>query len=671
MALLEAPVHAVVAQLAELPAALALIEGPHPLIPLSTTARAWPFVVCYDDQHEQVLAALSKFTVISGFGELPKSVDAALGGEVGALCRAMASLLGAEPKHGLYVTATTYDSMRGCAVVDATPAQVVAQLKAAKLTCATPATLPRLTAENEDAAIERARLAFESFPEKTVTALVAWLKNSEVAVPKKLATAVNDDNDLTGAFAWQGLPPAFEQWNGRIAAKLIDLWLASEGTPTSSSTSVFLASGVDPTPELGLDRAQGLVDLLRERGLSRANAIITALGASRTPSSLVLPTRLLAEPGAFAAMEGTELWAARQLMERALQQLRRSPTVARLVAQALAEHRPSLGVGALSELVHLYADERDCAELIDDRHLELAANGGDLGDLLNFAAKLEKRSKKTHANARAFVTRAWAAQASPEVFNTQMERALDRDLDLTIPDAAWSALADQLESSGPALAEIVEKEPAGNVLYRFRNVKKPSARVAGRVATWLETNKKVLPAIHHAALLKKVGKAPRPKPLPYKASELTKLPRPIADAIAHAREASWKAELKLPKGAAKTAIAAAEKMLGVPLPEELKAFYALHDGAGGDEIFRGQELYSLKRAVGQRKTLASYAAKGGRPIDPAWLPITADGAGNHDCVVLSGKQAGQVVDFDHETGGGRVIAKTLAAYLKAATWGET
>jgi cell wall assembly regulator SMI1 len=167
-----------------------------------------------------------------------------------------------------------------------------------------------------------------------------------------------------------------------------------------------------------------------------------------------------------------------------------------------------------------------------------------------------------------------------------------------------------------------------------------------------------------------VGKAPKPKPLPYKASELAKLPAPLAEAISTARAASWKAELKLPKGVADAALNTAEKTLGAELPAELRAFYRLHDGAGGDEIFRGQTFLSLKQAVAQRKTLASYAAKGGRPIDAAWLPITADGAGNHDCVVLSGKLAGQVVDFDHETGGGRVISKSFAAYLKSAKWGE-
>ena len=167
-----------------------------------------------------------------------------------------------------------------------------------------------------------------------------------------------------------------------------------------------------------------------------------------------------------------------------------------------------------------------------------------------------------------------------------------------------------------------------------------------------------------------MGKGPKPKPLPYKATDLTKLPSPIAEAISAARTASWKAELRLPAGASRAAIEAAEKTLGTRLNPELRAFYGLHDGAGGDEIFRGQTLLSLKGAVAQRKTLASYAAQGGRPVDPAWLPITADGAGNHDCVVLSGKQAGQVVDFDHETGGGRVISKSVAAYLKSAKWGE-
>lgn len=37
---------------------------------------------------------------------------------------------------------------------------------------------------------------------------------------------------------------------------------------------------------------------------------------------------------------------------------------------------------------------------------------------------------------------------------------------------------------------------------------------------------------------------------------------------------------------------------------------------------------------------------------------------------MSGKQAGFVVDFDHETGGGRVVSKSFASFVMSARWGD-
>ena len=120
-------------------------------------------------------------------------------------------------------------------------------------------------------------------------------------------------------------------------------------------------------------------------------------------------------------------------------------------------------------------NDDEFSQHLDQAHLELASKGADLGALLNVAGPLEKREKKKHPAARALVTKAWAAHVAPRDFAVQMERALDRDLDLTDPDAAWSVLTDKLETSAKALADEL-------VLYGYRKVKKPGRRSARALA---------------------------------------------------------------------------------------------------------------------------------------------------------------------------------------------
>lgn len=74
----------------------------------------------------------------------------------------------------------------------------------------------------------------------------------------------------------------------------------------------------------------------------------------------------------------------------------------------------------------------------------------------------------------------------------------------------------------------------------------------------------------------------------------------------------------------------------------------------------------MTRALSVRKTLL---ASGGQPFDPTWFPITADGAGNHHCVVTTGKHRGKIVDYDHEAGGGGIVAISFARYVDSAEWG--
>ena len=167
-------------------------------------------------------------------------------------------------------------------------------------------------------------------------------------------------------------------------------------------------------------------------------------------------------------------------------------------------------------------------------------------------------------------------------------------------------------------------------------------------------------------LLDRLTKSSKVGPSPYAAATLADLDPALQKAFATVRDKSWKAGVHLPKGVSKKALAAAEKTLGVTLPAEARAFYALHDGGGEDEVFRGCRLYALAEAVERRAELLTID---GAPFDRAWLPLTDDGAGNHHCLVLEGKAAGSIVDFDHEAGGGAKIAKSFVAFLTGAKWG--
>lgn len=145
----------------------------------------------------------------------------------------------------------------------------------------------------------------------------------------------------------------------------------------------------------------------------------------------------------------------------------------------------------------------------------------------------------------------------------------------------------------------------------------------------------------------------------------------------------------LPSGASAQAIAAAEDSLGLTLPEDVRASYAVHDGSG-EACILPQNAYgvrvigvihlSLAEVVRDTQMWREFRfgesnhsrARPSGPIrlnwwNPRWVPVTWDGGGDHLCLDFDpapGGVSGQVICFSHEIGPVDVVASSWKAYLE-------
>jgi cell wall assembly regulator SMI1 len=103
-------------------------------------------------------------------------------------------------------------------------------------------------------------------------------------------------------------------------------------------------------------------------------------------------------------------------------------------------------------------------------------------------------------------------------------------------------------------------------------------------------------------------------------------------------------------GASEADFAQLERITGQVLPEDFKAFYRIHNGQNQhrEGIWAGEELLSTYRIAeewgiwkqlldqGEFKDTDPSPDEGIRKawFSAAWLPLTYDGAGNHDCLDL-------------------------------------
>lgn len=148
----------------------------------------------------------------------------------------------------------------------------------------------------------------------------------------------------------------------------------------------------------------------------------------------------------------------------------------------------------------------------------------------------------------------------------------------------------------------------------------------------------------------------------------------------------------LSPGASEEEIAATERLLDVSFPEDVRASFRLHDGqCGGPWLLWGCEFLSLSRIReewsawkdlldrGAFREFQSHS-EGQVATDwwhPRWVPLTHDGAGNHNCLDLNpgpAGQSGQIIQMWHdEPERPRVAASYkvwLAAFADALEAGE-
>jgi cell wall assembly regulator SMI1 len=140
----------------------------------------------------------------------------------------------------------------------------------------------------------------------------------------------------------------------------------------------------------------------------------------------------------------------------------------------------------------------------------------------------------------------------------------------------------------------------------------------------------------------------------------------------------------LQPGATEAEIQQTEAILGVQFPEDFKAVYRCHNGQGnaGDWLLDGREFLSLERIQEEWQVWKELLDCGdfddsiGEPTKgirtdwwhAKWIPVTYDGAGNHDCLDLApaeGGTMGQIIEFWHDDPYRKVLAESYGTWFTA------
>jgi cell wall assembly regulator SMI1 len=137
----------------------------------------------------------------------------------------------------------------------------------------------------------------------------------------------------------------------------------------------------------------------------------------------------------------------------------------------------------------------------------------------------------------------------------------------------------------------------------------------------------------------------------------------------------------LQPGASEAQILAAETALGVQFPEDVRRSYGLHNGQQDYTygLCEGREFLSLERIQQEWQVWKSLLDGGdfeGSSGDseagirsdwwnPQWIPLTYDGAGNHDCLDLDpadGGSRGQIIAFWHDASDRTLVAPSFRTW---------
>jgi cell wall assembly regulator SMI1 len=142
-------------------------------------------------------------------------------------------------------------------------------------------------------------------------------------------------------------------------------------------------------------------------------------------------------------------------------------------------------------------------------------------------------------------------------------------------------------------------------------------------------------------------------------------------------------------GASEEAIRAAERAMGVTLPDDVKAAYRIHDGQGGADgrlsmppgFLYGYEWHTLEELVLRWTTLSrsvEYAIPTGwwpttdgivraEWHHPAWIPLAGSPHGDHDCADLAPDdhgEVGQIIDWRRHKSERLIQARSFTRWLE-------
>lgn len=149
-------------------------------------------------------------------------------------------------------------------------------------------------------------------------------------------------------------------------------------------------------------------------------------------------------------------------------------------------------------------------------------------------------------------------------------------------------------------------------------------------------------------------------------------------------------ELKksLGKAATNADLSKLEAAVGVPLPDDFKASYLIHNGMkDGEQAFVPEEwlnepyyLMPLEQILQEWKMMkelvdiGEFSSNESAPDDgiaphwwhPSWIPFISNGGGDSLCIDLAPTKKGtrgQVIQYSHESDQRRLIARSFAAFL--------
>ncbi|NTX04857.1 MULTISPECIES: SMI1/KNR4 family protein [unclassified Myxococcus] len=123
--------------------------------------------------------------------------------------------------------------------------------------------------------------------------------------------------------------------------------------------------------------------------------------------------------------------------------------------------------------------------------------------------------------------------------------------------------------------------------------------------------------------------------------------------------------------AAPEQLAGLEAEIGTALPGDLRALFSWHDGTARVS-FDGSSVYSMMgcvEAISTRRFLLGPDSDGAR-FSEHWVPVLTKGNGDHVAYVLSGTEAGPLVEYRHDDASRPIWAPSLAALVARAlrTW---